>query len=76
MSVMLLSVMFSLCVNRGLFKTDRVVGTAQLKLEALENHCDMREIIEVSTGNVNNWTHTHTHAFTEDLFNSGYVFHR
>lgn len=53
MSVMLLSVVFfSLCVNRGLFKTDKVVGTAQLKLEALENHCDMREIIEVSAGNM------------------------
>ncbi|MEQ2203325.1 hypothetical protein XENOCAPTIV_028626, partial [Xenoophorus captivus] len=32
----------------GLFKTDKVVGTAQLKLEGLENHCDIREIIEVS----------------------------
>lgn len=24
------------------------MGTAQLKLEALENHCDIREIIEVT----------------------------
>lgn len=39
----------AVCVCRGLFKTDRVVGTAQLKLEALENHCDVREIIDVST---------------------------
>ncbi|KAF1394862.1 hypothetical protein PFLUV_G00005540 [Perca fluviatilis] len=35
---------------QGLFKTDKVVGTAQLKLEALENHCDIREIIEVMDG--------------------------
>ncbi|KAF7657060.1 hypothetical protein LDENG_00032390 [Lucifuga dentata] len=34
----------------GLFKTDKVVGTAQLKLEALENHCEIREIIEVMDG--------------------------
>jgi len=36
-----------LSVHRGLFKTDKVVGTAHLKLEALENQCDVREIIEV-----------------------------
>lgn len=43
---------FSVCVCRGLFKTDKVVGTAQLKLEALENHCDVREIIEVTAENM------------------------
>lgn len=32
---------------RGLFKTDRVVGTTQLKLEALETACEIREILEV-----------------------------
>lgn len=54
MSVILLSVVSSsLCIYRGLFKTDKVVGTAQLKLEALENHCDIREIIEVSVVNTN-----------------------
>uniref|UniRef100_A0A3B4T9R8 Coiled-coil and C2 domain-containing protein 1B n=1 Tax=Seriola dumerili TaxID=41447 RepID=A0A3B4T9R8_SERDU len=37
-------------IHKGLFKTDKVVGTAQLKLEALENHCDLREIIEVMDG--------------------------
>lgn len=48
------SVLFSsLCFYSGLFKTDKVVGTAQLKLEALENHCEVREIIEVSVGNSN-----------------------
>lgn len=44
--------MFPVCIHRGLFKTDKVVGTAQLKLEALENHCDVREIIEVTTKNM------------------------
>ncbi len=36
------------CVHSGLFKTDKVVGSAQLKLEALENQCEIREIIDVS----------------------------
>lgn len=52
MSVARCSVVFiPLCIHRGLFKTDKVVGTAQLKLEALDNHCDIREIIEVSVNN-------------------------
>uniref|UniRef100_A0A3P9K6T5 Coiled-coil and C2 domain-containing protein 1B n=1 Tax=Oryzias latipes TaxID=8090 RepID=A0A3P9K6T5_ORYLA len=37
-------------IHKGLFKTDRVVGTAHLKLEALETHCDIREIIDVFDG--------------------------
>lgn len=41
---------FEISHKGGLFKTDKVVGTAQLKLEALENHCDIREIIEVMDG--------------------------
>ncbi|XP_041837868.1 coiled-coil and C2 domain-containing protein 1A isoform X2 [Melanotaenia boesemani] len=41
---------FEIVHKGGLFKTDKVVGTAQLKLEALENHCDVREIIEVMDG--------------------------
>ncbi|RVE75774.1 hypothetical protein OJAV_G00002280 [Oryzias javanicus] len=41
---------FEVIHKGGLFKTDRVVGTAHLKLEALENHCDIREIIEVFDG--------------------------
>lgn len=62
MSVMLLSIVFfSLLIHRGLFKTDKVVGTAQLKLEALENHCDVREIIDVSVDNLQTQMHTHTH---------------
>lgn len=36
--------------HRGLFKTDRVLGTAQLKLEALETACEVREILEVRGG--------------------------
>lgn len=34
------------------------MGTAQLKLDALENHCDVREIIEVSV------SHMYTHGAT------------
>ncbi|XP_077379495.1 coiled-coil and C2 domain-containing protein 1A [Festucalex cinctus] len=41
---------FEIIHKGGLFKTDKVVGTAQLKLEGLENHCDIREIIEVMDG--------------------------
>lgn len=33
---------------RGLFKTDRVLGTAQLKLDALETACEVRDVLEVS----------------------------
>lgn len=43
-------VKFEIIHKGGLFKTDKVVGTAQLKLEALENHCEVREIIEVMDG--------------------------
>ncbi|KAG8129983.1 hypothetical protein E2320_016644 [Naja naja] len=35
---------------KGLFKNDRVVGTAQLKLEALETKCELREILELLDG--------------------------
>ncbi|XP_013882313.1 coiled-coil and C2 domain-containing protein 1A [Austrofundulus limnaeus] len=41
---------FEIVHKGGLFKTDKVVGTAHLKLEALENHCDVREIIDVMDG--------------------------
>ncbi|XP_061625895.1 coiled-coil and C2 domain-containing protein 1A [Phyllopteryx taeniolatus] len=41
---------FEIIHKGGLFKTDKVVGTAQLKLESLENRCDIREIIEVMDG--------------------------
>ncbi|XP_019744698.1 coiled-coil and C2 domain-containing protein 1A [Hippocampus comes] len=41
---------FEIIHRGGLFKTDKIVGTAQLKLEGLENHCDIREIIEVMDG--------------------------
>lgn len=38
--------------RRGLFKTDRVLGTAQLKLDALETACEVREILEVRCGHL------------------------
>lgn len=41
---------FEIIHKGGLFKTDKVVGTAHLKLEALESHCEIREIIEVMDG--------------------------
>ncbi|KAG7223791.1 hypothetical protein INR49_026474 [Caranx melampygus] len=41
---------FEIIHKGGLFKNDKVVGTAQLKLEPLENHCEFREIIEVMDG--------------------------
>nr|XP_061844019.1 coiled-coil and C2 domain-containing protein 1A-like [Nerophis lumbriciformis] len=41
---------FEVVQKGGLFKTDKILGTAQLKLEGLENHCDIREIIEVMDG--------------------------
>lgn len=34
--------------RRGLFKSDRLLGTAQLRLPALETVCELREILEVS----------------------------
>ncbi|XP_066474043.1 coiled-coil and C2 domain-containing protein 1A [Tiliqua scincoides] len=34
----------------GLFKNDRVLGTTQLKLEALETACELREILELLDG--------------------------
>ncbi|KAM9612377.1 coiled-coil and C2 domain-containing protein 1A isoform 2-T2 [Morphnus guianensis] len=41
---------FEVAHKGGLFKTDRVIGTAQLKLEALETACEVREIIELLDG--------------------------
>ncbi|XP_069086547.1 coiled-coil and C2 domain-containing protein 1A isoform X2 [Pleurodeles waltl] len=41
---------FEVIHKGGLFKPDRTVGTAQLKLEALETHCEIREIIELLDG--------------------------
>ncbi|XP_022530194.2 coiled-coil and C2 domain-containing protein 1A isoform X1 [Astyanax mexicanus] len=41
---------FEVIHKGGLFKQDKVVGNAQLKLEALENQCEIREIIEVLDG--------------------------
>uniref|UniRef100_A0A674K674 Coiled-coil and C2 domain-containing protein 1B n=1 Tax=Terrapene triunguis TaxID=2587831 RepID=A0A674K674_9SAUR len=41
---------FEVVHKGGLFKTDRVVGTAQLKLEALETTCELREIVELLDG--------------------------
>ncbi|XP_062975430.1 coiled-coil and C2 domain-containing protein 1A [Elgaria multicarinata webbii] len=44
------SIKFEVIHKGGLFKTDRVVGTAQLKLEALETSCELREILELLEG--------------------------
>ncbi|XP_053471351.1 coiled-coil and C2 domain-containing protein 1A [Ictalurus furcatus] len=41
---------FEVVHKGGLFKNDKVVGNAQLKLEALENQCEIREIIDVLDG--------------------------
>ncbi|XP_064293317.1 coiled-coil and C2 domain-containing protein 1A isoform X3 [Phalacrocorax carbo] len=41
---------FEVAHKGGLFKTDRVIGTAQLKLEALETTCEVREIVELLDG--------------------------
>lgn len=41
---------FEVVHKGGLFKTDRVLGTAQLKLDALESACEVREILEVLDG--------------------------
>lgn len=41
---------FEVAHKGGLFKTDRVIGTAQLKLEALETMCEVRKIVELLDG--------------------------
>ncbi|XP_032483842.1 coiled-coil and C2 domain-containing protein 1A isoform X2 [Phocoena sinus] len=41
---------FEVVHKGGLFKTDRFLGTAQLKLDALETACEVREILEVLDG--------------------------
>ncbi|KAJ8001514.1 hypothetical protein DPEC_G00170270 [Dallia pectoralis] len=41
---------FDIIHKGGLFKGDRVVGNAQLKLDSLESQCDVRQIIEVLDG--------------------------
>ncbi|XP_049644471.1 coiled-coil and C2 domain-containing protein 1A isoform X2 [Suncus etruscus] len=41
---------FEVVHKGGLFKTDRVLGTAQLKLDTLESSCEVREILEVLDG--------------------------
>ncbi|XP_064136857.1 coiled-coil and C2 domain-containing protein 1A isoform X3 [Loxodonta africana] len=41
---------FEVVHKGGLFKNDRVLGTAQLKLDTLETTCEVREIIEVLDG--------------------------
>ncbi|XP_040436961.1 coiled-coil and C2 domain-containing protein 1A isoform X2 [Falco naumanni] len=41
---------FEVAHKGGLFKPDRPLGTAQLKLEALETSCELREILELLEG--------------------------
>ncbi|XP_072458229.1 coiled-coil and C2 domain-containing protein 1A isoform X1 [Notamacropus eugenii] len=41
---------FEVVHKGGLFKPDRTLGTAQLKLEGLESACEIREILEILDG--------------------------
>ncbi|XP_018425962.1 PREDICTED: coiled-coil and C2 domain-containing protein 1A [Nanorana parkeri] len=41
---------FEVIQKGGLFKSDRVLGTAHLKLETMENSCEIRDILEVMDG--------------------------
>uniref|UniRef100_A0A8C5PK11 Coiled-coil and C2 domain-containing protein 1B n=1 Tax=Leptobrachium leishanense TaxID=445787 RepID=A0A8C5PK11_9ANUR len=41
---------FEVFLKGGLFKSDRVLGTCHLKLDALETNCEIREIVEVMEG--------------------------
>lgn len=41
---------FEVMQKGGLFKSDRVLGTAHLKLETLDNNCEIRDILEVMEG--------------------------
>ncbi|XP_056426236.1 coiled-coil and C2 domain-containing protein 1A isoform X2 [Hyla sarda] len=41
---------FEVIQKGGLFKSDRVLGTAHLKLETLDNTCEIRDILEVMDG--------------------------
>ncbi|KAJ6657690.1 hypothetical protein lerEdw1_002191 [Lerista edwardsae] len=41
---------FEVLHKGGLFKTDRLLGTTQLKLETLETACELREILELLDG--------------------------
>ncbi|XP_036390915.1 coiled-coil and C2 domain-containing protein 1A [Megalops cyprinoides] len=41
---------FEIIHKGGLFKTDKVVGTAQLKLDSLETQCEIRQLVEVLDG--------------------------
>ncbi|XP_027706587.1 coiled-coil and C2 domain-containing protein 1A isoform X1 [Vombatus ursinus] len=41
---------FEVVHKGGLFKPDRALGTAQLKLEGLESACEIREILEILDG--------------------------
>ncbi|XP_041943671.1 coiled-coil and C2 domain-containing protein 1A-like isoform X1 [Alosa sapidissima] len=38
---------FEILQKEGLFKTDKVVGSGQLKLDSLDTQCEIRQIIEV-----------------------------
>ncbi|XP_036409226.1 coiled-coil and C2 domain-containing protein 1A-like [Megalops cyprinoides] len=41
---------FEVIHRGGLFKTDKVVGSTQLKLDSLERECEIRQLIEVLDG--------------------------
>lgn len=46
---------------RSFFRSDKLVGTAHLKLERLENECEIREIVEVGWANQTTWQIPHIH---------------
>ncbi|XP_077326575.1 coiled-coil and C2 domain-containing protein 1A isoform X2 [Lithobates pipiens] len=41
---------FEIIQKGGLFKSDRILGSAHLKLETLESNCEIRDILEVMDG--------------------------
>lgn len=41
---------FEIFHKGSFFRSDKLVGTAHLKLERLENECEIREIVEVLDG--------------------------
>nr|XP_054394636.1 coiled-coil and C2 domain-containing protein 1A isoform X4 [Pongo abelii] len=49
-AIQIKGIKFEVVHKGGLFKTDRVLGTAQLKLDVLETACEVREILEVLDG--------------------------
>ncbi|XP_060265190.1 coiled-coil and C2 domain-containing protein 1B isoform X3 [Ovis aries] len=53
---------FEIFHKGSFFRSDKLVGTAQLKLERLENECEIREIVEVRWANWRTWPETGQHS--------------